>query len=646
MLSRFRLSKRTIRCHRRLAHWRHFCLASFAVSNMPSSSLSASSTAYTAAHSGSSSIDSVATLFLSLPVVLVCKLLNTADVLALSSVNLTTRRLILSSPAVWRARVLRGFPPLPAVSAASSSSRLKWLCDVVEVVDVEDRSLSTPDSECSTDCPASIAHLISFPSLRYVHCDKELLPRHQRAGHTAIACSPITSTPSLSSMRHLTRVSLLGGELTEDMRLLLTLPTLASFSAHDMTFTSGSDDTLRQWQAFTIGKEQQQRSGKRKADQLAGGGDDDDEEDAVNTVDDVKEGKGGENQRDYSAAEDDEREEDANDPNVARRRSALLLFLHALAAKPSLVHLDLGSCGLTPFVLDHMPVWPYLLSLDLHDNDSLDNYRFEHAFSRFPSLTSLTSPSTSEAAIAQLVRLPALEELRFPDCSCGASDEDYGAHSVTPRLHSLLQAAKLRSVYYSPPFCGSDGPMLNLSGLTSLFTLTNLIRITISAACSLDGVFTHRFEHLRCLELIQQHTQYDTDGCWRCPQTDDQLMPLVKPLDVMIDGRQQRQARRAAVRGRDVYCYLPTGCDEDHEDEKEALRIIPVISADNAANFPSLECLALPYGYYGLSGNRSGEVSVWTKRQLRRSYEYEVAEEWEAECTTLGCAELLKSIMA
>ena len=32
--------------------------------------------------------------------------------------------------------------------------------------------------------------------------------------------------------------------------------------------------------------------------------------------------------------------------------------------------------------------------------------------------------------------------------------------------------------------------------------------------------------------------------------------------------------------------------------------------------------------------------------QLRRSYEYEVAAEWEADCTTLGAAELLKSIMA
>ena len=69
------------------------------------------------------------------------------------------------------------------------------------------------------------------------------------------------------------------------------------------------------------------------------------------------------------------------------------------------------------------------------------------------------------------------------------------------------------------------------------------------------------------------------------------------------------------------------------------------IPVENAANIPTLECLALPfilYGHYQDSGN----VSAWLKRQLRRSHEYEVEEEWEAEYTTLGVAELLRSIMA
>ena len=101
-------------------------------------------------------------------------------------------------------------------------------------------------------------------------------------------------------------------------------------------------------------------------------------------------------------------------------------------------------------------------------------------------------------------------------------------------------------------------------------------------------------------------------------------------------GREERQAARAAKRQnvreeRDIYPYAEL---EDKD-----------IQADSAANFPALECLALPcfsynYGRIGVAG----QVSEWLKRQLRRSYEYEVAVEWEAETSTLGEAELLKSI--
>ena len=38
-----------------------------------------------------------------------------------------------------------------------------------------------------------------------------------------------------------------------------------------------------------------------------------------------------------------------------------------------------------------------------------------------------------------------------------------------------------------------------------------------------------------------------TGHCF-CLQTDDLLMPLVKPLDVVVDGRQQRQTARKDVR--------------------------------------------------------------------------------------------------
>ena len=72
----------------------------------------------------------------------------------------------------------------------------------------------------------------------------------------------------------------------------------------------------------------------------------------------------------------------------------------------------------------------------------------------------------------------------------------------------------------------------------------------------------------------------------------------------------------------------------------------PAIPHDNAANFFALECVALPWfvdNHLGF-GDPVVEVSEWMKDQLRRSYEYERAEEWEAKRTTLSQAELLKTM--
>ena len=140
----------------------------------------------------------------------------------------------------------------------------------------------------------------------------------------------------------------------------------------------------------------------------------------------------------------------------------------------------------------------------------------------------------------------------------------------------------------------------------------------------------HRCPHLRCLELS---VMFEYEECF-CPQTDAALLPLVQPADVVVAGRAQRQAARAAKRDK-----LQT--DESGERRQH-------ISANNAANFPALECLALPYASYNSGENAKNEpgvVSGWTIQQLRRSYEYELAAEWEAECVTLGEAELLKSIL-
>ena len=82
--------------------------------------------------------------------------------------------------------------------------------------------------------------------------------------------------------------------------------------------------------------------------------------------------------------------------------------------------------------------------------------------------------------------------------------------------------------------------------------------------------------------------------------------------------------------------------ERENEGEAAAAKA-PVIPDGNAANFPALECLHLPYMHY-IQGDDSGQLSAWMRAQLRRSYEYEREVEWEAEQVTLGQAELLKTM--
>ena len=270
---------------------------------------------------------------------------------------------------------------------------------------------------------------------------------------------------------------------------------------------------------------------------------------------------------------------------------------------------------------------------------------------------SLSSPNCSDAAIAQLVQLPVLEELRFPGYMTTLKRDGYVVMTSNRGSRMLGKAGKLRAIYYSPPDYYDDEDVPSTAALTSLFTLTYLVRITISAAWLTDGLPSgHRFEHFRCLRLIKQFAYNAV-----CPQTDAMLLPLVKPLDVLVDGRQQGQAARAAKRPvrsfRRQAAYQYSDADEDaeysgEEEREEAVEAedetegtISAIPVNNAANFPALERLALPYNECNY-GEDCGEVSGWMKRQLQRSYEYEVAAEWETECMILGVAELLKSIMA
>ena len=533
----------------------------------------------------------------------IAPLLGTADLLAFASTSHAMRRLVVS-PAVWRHRVFKSFPSLPSASSTSPSSLPSW-CSVVQIVDTRrGKGLSSVPHR-----PFSFASLPLFPNLRHVYGLHAIPPEH------------VPDLTSLASLRHLTRVSLYMAGCLEvwKLRLLVALPVLASFAAQYTSFEAGSAETLREWQAVRAGKP----GAKRAVCDAA-------EEDQH---DEQKEGAGSER---VDREEDGRSSEGAYDLSLAQRHSPLLLFLHALAAKPTLVHLRLHSCGLTPFVLDHTPVWPYLLCLNLSlPFDKPSNISFSKSTTCFPSLTSLTTPDYTAATVEHIVQLTRLEELRVSGYI--SSQRSNGqAPTMAEGYSSFTDAALLRFRRYAPAEDIDEEPP-SLASLTALFTLAQLTRLTLPAwwmdpaRCQL--LFSqHRFEHLRCLELIKQICLRN----YLFPQTDASLLPLIRPATVIVPGRLERQTARAARRARD-------GEEVQSGEESAEEQHIP---ADSACNFPALECVALVYEQYGPIVSHLGRRTSggWMVRQLRRSYEYEVVAEWEAEMSTLGEAELLKSL--
>ena len=496
-------------------------------------------------------------------------LLDVDDLVAAASASKSCRQLVLSPP-VWRYRrfIQSSLHHLP------SSTTLPCWFTVIQRLDLEG-----PRDE-SPAWPSLIPSLHLFPHLRSVSVS------HRGEGHQPYPFPPVTS---LASLRYLTQVSLwhAGQFATEGLKLLSTLPALASFVTKGLTFKAGSDETLREWQAHV-----EEQSGTLLPPRA-----------------------------------------DPNHPDLLlQRHSPLLLFLHALAAKPSLVHLHLERCGLTPFVCDHMPVWPHLLCLSLADNKELHDYSFSRAALLFPCLTSFTSPNCSEQAIRHLLAVPRLEELCFGGLSTLPVDRR-GVQRTARGFRALQTAASLRSVAYWHPDVGYDEietTYLDISVLASVFTLTHLTRLTVPVFwLEPEGVqllSQHLFPHLRCLEL---HLLDDGYFTYSDQQTDAFFLPFVKPVDLFVPGRAERQIARVGE-------HIRT---PEVDRREEGAETVPV---NNAANFPVLECLALVYRFYR-SDERGRGLSAWMVRQLRRSYEYEEVRHWESEMTTLGETELLKS---
>ena len=583
----------------------------------------------------------------------VASLLTVANCICLSSVDRATRRLLLS-PHFWRQRV---FIALPLLTCAT---RFPAWCDVVQLVEMR-HSFETQWR------PHSLSCLLLYPRLHHFHTSH--FPRHPHSfmhirrvlNSAQNSVSPPVS--SGASMRHLTRISLHSGRAltVSELRLLTSLPVLASFAMEEMHFEEGNEETLAEWLEVSS----KQQGTKRKVR------DDEDADDSKTEV--QQDARAGHPAASVGSSE----------PNLPLRYSSLLLFLHALAAKQSFVHLRLEQChttphvmvnlvGIAPYVMDHMPVWPHLLCLSLAENDTLVTYPFTDVAARFPSLTSLTSPTGDSAAIEQLVRLPRLEELRFPKY-VNSNRPDAESRTIDDCLRACSSAASLRSVQYTRPDAADryQNVMPSLSALAALFTVGCITRLTFTAhwlrESSCVQLFTqHRFVHLRCLDLFSIYTRdwkaIPTGDVLHCPQTDAALLPLVKPADIVVEGREQRQAARAVKRrapkppapsqlpfnnftpgfkpGQIMAVTATSLPEKNYADDGEEAHHIP---ADGAVNFPALECLALPHSFYN-RGDDSGKVSTWMRRQLRRSYEYEVAAEWEADQQTLGEAELVRSM--
>ena len=272
-----------------------------------------------------------------------------------------------------------------------------------------------------------ICGLPCYPNLRHVRITNEGLHWRQQP-------SIVPAVSSFHSLRHLTRLSLdlAGYEDARELMLLSTLPALRSFEAECMHFSDGTDETLSEWLAVSAGRQALSPSSCSTLSSPS-------TTHAVVAVGHKRK------------AEEDE------DPARRLRCSPLLLFLRALAVKPSLVHLRLDSCGLTPFVLEHMSVWPHLRCLSLVNhlrcrsvahNNELNAYAFARAAIHFPSLTSLSTSMCSDEAVANLVQLPRLEELRFPDYCENKLEES--VHTTTEGFRALSQAASLRSLVYFP----------------------------------------------------------------------------------------------------------------------------------------------------------------------------------------------------
>jgi len=299
--------------------------------------------------------------------------------------------------------------------------------------------------------------------------------------------------------------------------------------------------------------------------------------------------------------------------------------------KDSLRYLNMNAMTLSRYAFDCMAPFLSLLILDLRHTDFAHPYFFPNLHLTFPSLTSLTLPHDSDQVIRNIIKLPALEEMQFVDYAgeWWVTAEEFALFAeAAPHLRAIGWVDEGESRAQSP----------TLATLTPLFALTHLVRLTIPVRWMRDEVCEHffappprvRFPALRCLQLELE------SGLG--PLSDAGLRFFVKHSSIIVKGRAERQAKRRAPG--DVRPPAPEGDEESKVDWAE----VDAAYTRLTFPFPALECLHLHQQQNNTepAGAALRSVSARMRAELRRCYEFEAVEEWEAEVKTLGRAEWFK----
>ena len=334
--------------------------------------------------------------------------------------------------------------------------------------------------------------------------------------------------------------------------------------------------------------------------------------------------------------------EGIHDDRWYRIHSPLLLCLHQL--RRSLRYLDMQGVDLDGAVMEDCSAMPNLQVLRLgRERQPWAEYSYRCLASAFPSLTSLSLTAASMSVVQLVGSLALLEEVHWPESELWAEK--------TAQLVS--GCAHIRALDFAEALSGQP-PSPPPASFAAFCRLPLLVRLTLDARhlceAQCEALFSSaglRLPFLRCLELrpafvLQRHI---------APQTDAALRFVVVPPHLAPQGRAGRQLERARGRRKRRLNDGPNWGVAHPEVPAAAepwWEALYAAHCQSSFPFPALECLDLPYSLYSVTRRGpefegSSRVSARMVAELRRSYEWERLEDWQAETTTLGAAEWKKA---